>query len=187
MLDRFGRDQDDAAPSAPTLTPNAQVALEHLAALEQLALASPADQALMIARARAAAEADPRIVNRLRHALLLSLPGSVASDPALARGMLQALLAEEPAMLLPAELMLARIALRHVDAQQALAAENQQLANAANRTERERTRDFNRRLQAQAAENAQLQKDLDEARAKLQAVAALERSLAERKPAEPAP
>ncbi len=183
VLDGLGRDRHAAPPPVEPPITDAEVALGHLAALEQLALAGEGEHAALIARARMDAETDPGSTNRLRLSLLLSLPGSTAGDAATARGTLYELLAEEPSTLLPAEMQLARIALRHLDARQALEAEAQRLRAVAGRAERDRSRDFNRRLEAQAAEIVRLQAELDEARAKLEAVAALERSLAERKPA----
>jgi hypothetical protein len=63
--------------------------------------------------------------------------------------------------------------------------------------ERERSRDrgggaaanaaLNRRLQAEMDENARLRKALDEARAKLDAVATIEQNITERKTPTPAP
>ena len=183
VLDGLGRDRAAVPPPVEPPVTEAQLALGHLAAVEQLALAGEGEHAALIAKARMAAEANPGSTNRLRLSLLLSLPGSTAGDAATARGTLYELLAEEPPTLLPAEMQLARIALRHLDARQALEAETQRLRAAASRAERDRSREFNRRLEAQTTEIARLQGELDEARAKLEAVAALERSLAERKPA----
>ena len=50
------------------------------------------------------------------------------------------------------------------------------------KADRERTANASHRLQAELDENARLRKELDEARAKLDAIANIERSLNERKP-----
>ena len=51
------------------------------------------------------------------------------------------------------------------------------------RDDREKLAALNKRLQLETEENARLRKELDEARAKLDAIANIERSLNERKPA----
>ena len=173
------------APAAPTpaLTFEAQLALDYLALLERLAAASPAEQAEIAEQARRTAELSPTYTNRLRHALVLGLPGHAASDPVAARTALGALLAT-PEGLLPAELSLAHVTLQDVNARLVLLSENQRLVTEAGREDRERLKAANRRLQAQDAENARLRQELEEALAKLEAVAVLERSMAERQ-AEP--
>ncbi len=177
--------RDEEAPSAePDLAPEARLVIGYLATLERLAKAGPAEQAEIANFARRAFELDPTTANHLRHALVLALPGHSAGDPAAARTELGALLAT-PERMLPAEQALAYVMYQDVNARLSLVAENQRLAAAdTGREDRERLQAANRRLQAQAAENAKLKAELDEARAKLEAVAALERSLAER-PATP--
>ena len=126
------------------------------------------------------AELSPTSSNRLRHALVLGLPGHAASDPNAARNALDTLLGA-PDGLLPAELALAQVARRDVDARLTLLSENQRLVTEAGREEKERQKTLNRRLQAQDEEITRLRKELDEALAKLEAVADLERNMAERK------
>ena len=63
-----------------------------------------------------------------------------------------------------------------------LEAENRRLQAEAVRADRERMASANHRLQSEMEENARLRKELDEARAKLDAIANIERSLNERKP-----
>jgi hypothetical protein len=82
--------------------------------------------------------------------------------------------------MLPAEQALAYVMFQDVSARLALQSENQRLTADAGSRNDQRVQALNRRLQAQATENAKLKQELDEARAKLEAVAALERSLAER-------
>lgn len=179
VLDDLGRGRGREAPPPPVAR-EAGLVMDYLATLERIARASPAEQAEIAAFARRAFELEPTTANHLRHALVLALPEHGASDPAAARGELGVLLAT-PERLLPGELALAYVMLQDVNARLALVADNQRLSTAdPGREDRERLQAANRRLQAQAAENARLKAELDEARAKLEAVAALERSLAER-------
>jgi hypothetical protein len=63
-----------------------------------------------------------------------------------------------------------------------LEGENRRLQSDAVRADRERLANVNHRLQLETDENARLRKELEEARAKLDAIANIERSLNERKP-----
>jgi hypothetical protein len=166
--------------------PEAALVLDYVAVLERLARADPAEQADIALQAREAAESDPTAAHQLRHALILALPGHASSDPATASSALGELLAR-PEQLRAAELALAYVMYRDLDARLALLAENRQLVAEGSRAESERLQVANRRIQAQAAENARLRQELDEARAKLEAVANLERSLAERQAAPRSP
>jgi uncharacterized protein YlxW (UPF0749 family) len=83
-------------------------------------------------------------------------------------------------MLRPAELAIAFVMLHDVNARIALAGENQRAAADTERDESVRIEALNRRIQAQNAENARLRQDLAEALKKLEAVATLERSIAEK-------
>jgi hypothetical protein len=181
MFDGLGQKPPETTPT-PALTIEARRALDNLDLLERLTAASPAEQAEIAEQARRVAELNPAPGNRLRHALVLGLPGHAASDPMAARSALDALLAT-PEGLLPAELALAQVARRDVDARLALLNENRRVTEAG-REERERQKAMNRRLQAQDDEITRLRKELDEALAKLEAVADLEHNMAERK-AEP--
>lgn len=178
-----GTGQGSKGPAAePALAPEAKLVIDYLSTLERLSKAAPAEQAEIAQFARRAFELEPTTANHLRHALILALPGHATSDPGAARSELGTLLAT-PERLLPAELALAYVMYQDVNARLALVAENQRLAAEAGKEDRDRVQALNRRLQAQTAENARLKQELDEARAKLEAVAALERSLAERQAA----
>ena len=87
-----------------------------------------------------------------------------------------------PEVLLPGERALAFLELSQIDDHLTLEAENRRLQADAARADREHIANANNRLQAEADENARLRKELDEARAKLAAIANIERSLNERKP-----
>jgi hypothetical protein len=180
IFDGFGQKPPETAPT-PALTLEAKRALDYLDLLDRLAAASPAEQAEIAEQARRVAELSPTPSNRLRQALVLGLPGHAASDPNAARNALDTLLSAPDGRLLPAELALAQVARRDVDARLTLLSENQRLVTEAGREERERQKTLNRRLQAQDEEITRLRKELDEALAKLEAVADLERNMAERK------
>ncbi|RYD89697.1 MAG: hypothetical protein EOP61_31070 [Sphingomonadales bacterium] len=153
---------------------------------QRLIQGGPAEQAEMLASARSAYEQTPRSSTQLRYALALAAPQHPARDPVLAQKLLRELLSA-PESLLPLERSLALIESQRVDAELRLVAEQERLALEA---ERERNRDrgaaataaLNRRLQTEMDENARLRKALDEARAKLDAIATIEQNIGERKP-----
>ena len=92
-----------------------------------------------------------------------------------------------PEMLLSGERALAFLELQQIDDHLTLEAENRRLQGDAVRADRERLSTVNRRLQLETDENARLRKELEEARAKLDAIANIERSLNERKPSNQGP
>lgn len=96
-----------------------------------------------------------------------------------ARDRLGALLAG-PELLLPAEVAIANVMQREVDARIALEVTNKRLATESSVQEQSQVQALTRRLQSQTAEIARLRQELSEALAKLEAVATLERNIAER-------
>ena len=74
---------------------------------------------------------------------------------------------------------------KQLSRQLALAADNKRLRNDSDRAERERLAAVNRRLAAETEENARLRKSLDEAQAKLDAIANIERQTTVRQPTAP--
>jgi hypothetical protein len=166
----------------PSADPETTLVFGYLATLEALSKASPAEQAELTEQARRAVALEPTTSNRLRHALILALPGHAASNATAARTELGSLLATKE-RLLPAEAALAAILYQEVNSRLALESENKRLSEEAGRDNQDRVQALNRRLQAQSAENDRLRQQLDEALAKLEAVAALERSLAKREAA----
>ena len=188
VLDQLGggSSRNKAPALAPTTSSEGQVVLSHLDYLAKAVQASPADQAGIVDDARRAAAADPTVTNQLRYALVMTLPGVAGSDTATARAELNALLAS-PERLLPAERALAEVMLRDVNARLALLNENEQLSLKASSELRAREQALNRRLQAQAADIERLQQAVEEAEAKLKAVAELEKSLAQRQVAPKGP
>jgi hypothetical protein len=160
----------------------------YMQALQIVVQGSPAEQAEVVAKARsnyATARQGPAV---LRYALLLATPGHPAQDLQEAQRLLHEALAR-PDLLSPIERALAIVEAARVEEELALTAENARLVAEAQQ-ERERQRNaatpsaaLAKRLQEEVAESARLRKELDEARAKLQAIANIERNLPERPPA----
>jgi hypothetical protein len=150
--------------------------LDIMSALPQ---GDPARQAEMFQAVKDAAELTPTTSNRLKYALALATPGHSASDPVAARRQLSELLAR-PETLLPVERLLATVELKEVEQRLILQAENKRLHDEAPPDDREKLQAANHRLAAESDENARLRKALDEARAKLEAVTHIERSITDR-------
>ncbi len=75
---------------------------------------------------------------------------------------------------------MATVELQEVDQRLILQAENKQLRDEAPRDSRDKLLAVNKRLAAESDENVRLRKALDEARAKLEAVTHIERSINDR-------
>lgn len=159
---------------------DAAMVASHLRTLESVARGTPSEQAELAEEVRRQAATDPTLFNRLRLALVLGLPGHAASDPVAARDQLGILLTT-PEMMLPAEIAIAHVMLHEVNTRIALEGENARAATDATRDESARNEALNRRLQAQNAETLRLRQELADALAKLEAVATLERNIAERR------
>jgi len=168
----------EAAPPPDVDRPALQAAAltGHIDLLQKLIEGQPAQQAQILAGAQRDYELAPTASHTLRYALVLAAPDHAGRDPARAQQLLHTLLAA-PETLLPAERALALIQLRTVERELTLAADNQRLQALADSRERERALASSRRLQAEQDENARLHKELDEARAKLDAIINIERSL----------
>lgn len=144
--------------------------------MSNLPQGDPARQAELFQQAKDAAELSPTTSNKLRYALALATPGFGGSDPVAAQRQLSLLLAR-PETLLPAERLLAAVQLKEVEQRLILQAENKRLRDEVPRDSadsREKLQALNRRLAAEADENAKLRKALDEARAKLEAITHIE-------------
>ncbi len=161
------RAASDAAPIAPIL--------ELMSVLPQ---GDPARQAELFQAAADAADAAPTTSNKLRFALALATPGHGGSDPVAAQRQLSELLAR-PETLLPVERLLATVELKEVDQRLVLLAESKRLREEAARENHggDKLAAVNRRLAAESDENLRLRKALDEAKAKLEAVTHIERSI----------
>jgi hypothetical protein len=160
---------------------SAALLAEDLQLLQRLVQASAAEQAEIVAAARNEYEIAPTPSRKLKLALLLATPGHGATDRVRAQALLRELMAN-PETLAPAERALAFLELSQIDDHLTLTAENRRLQAEAVREDQARIASANRRLQTELDENARLRKELDEARAKLDAIANIERSLNERKP-----
>ncbi len=141
--------------------------------MSSLPQGDPARQAEQFQSAKNAAEISPTTSNRLKYALALATPGYGGSDPVAAQRQLSELLAR-PETLLPVERLLATVELREVEQRLVLQAENKRMRDDAPRDTRDKVQAITRRLAAESDENARLRKALDEARAKLDAVAHIE-------------
>jgi hypothetical protein len=173
--------QPAAAPSEPdhgqqNLSPIAPL-LDMMSSLPQ---GDPARQAELFQAAKDAADLTPTTSNKLRYALALATPGYSGSDPVAAQRQLSELLAR-PETLLPLERSLALVELKEVEQRLILQAENKRVRDdAAHDDARDKLQAANRRLAAESDENVKLRKALDEARAKLEAVTHIERSINDR-------
>lgn len=169
---------------ATVVSHESEVVADYLSALATLSAATASEQAEIVAGARAAAGPGATIAVRLKYALILGLPGHTGSDPVAARRALLELLAV-PEQLLPQERALVSITLANLNAVTAREAETQRQRDRSGRLDREKVSALNRRIQALTEENEQIRKDLADARAKLDAIANLERNMSDRRPAPP--
>lgn len=171
-----GKTPPAPAPASPS---EAEVVAAHLDVMNRLGAGTPAEQAEIVESARRDYLESPGPSRQLRYACVLATPAHGGSDPAGARTLLGELLAA-PERLGAPERALAQIVYRVVNARLSLESELRELRAATAEADQERAAAANRRIQAQAAENARLKKELDEALAKLEAIAELERSLVNR-------
>ena len=173
-----------APAPAPMVSPQSTASTllaGYLELLQRLVSGPAAQQAEIVASAQHDYDTAPTPSHELKLALILGTQGHPASNLPKAQGLLRELMAN-PEMLLPAERTLAFLELSQIDDHLTLEAENRRLQSEAVRADHERIANANHRLQAELDENARLRKELDEARAKLAAIANIERSLNERKP-----
>jgi hypothetical protein len=170
-----------AAPVVSAETPPGDSSLigPLLQMMSSLPQGDPARQAEQFQAVKDAADLSPTTSNRLKYALALATPGYSGSDPVAAQRHLAELLAR-PETLLPVERLLASVALKEVEQTLVLQAENQRMRDETPHDGREKLQALNRRLTAESDENARLRKALDEARAKLDAITHVERSINDR-------
>jgi hypothetical protein len=177
---RFAR-QKPAAPAQPDhsqqdLSPIAPL-LEMMSSLPQ---GDPARQAELFQSAKDATDLTPTTSNRLKYALALATPGYSGADPVAAQRQLSELLAR-PETLLPIERLLALVELKEVEQRLILQAENTRMRDEALHDDsHDKLQAIKARLAAESDENVRLRKALDEARAKLEAVTHIERSINDR-------
>jgi hypothetical protein len=169
-----------AAPTADRDTTVAVLLAGTIQTLQRLTQGSPTEQAEILASARQGYERAPLSGAQLRYALVLATPGHAARDPERARTLLRDL-AAQPESLQPVEHALTLVELGQLERELGLKADNDRLQTEAQRAEREHNSLTARRLQAEIEENARLRRQLDEAQAKLNAIANIERNISERK------
>jgi hypothetical protein len=171
----------DTAPVVNGATATSTVLSEDLQLLQKLVQGAPAEQAEIVAAAQRDYETAPTPSRQLRFALILATPGHPGTDLPRAQRLLRELMAN-PEMLMAGERALAFLQLQQISDHLTLEVENRRLQSDAVRADRERLAAVNHRLQLETDENTRLRKELEEARAKLDAIANIERSLNERKP-----
>lgn len=180
-----GRNSDGRSvgtANTPATTParrGAEALSVYLDALRTLIEGDAVVQTDMFRGIATAADSAPTTTNRLRLALALATPGHPASNPTEAQRLLGELLATGSA-LLPEEHALALVLLKDVEQRLILDAEAQRLQRAAAAATAQRNDRSAQQLQAALEENRQLKAALDEARAKLDAITNIERSIRER-------
>ncbi len=176
-----GQREPAPAPQVSPVSANAAVLADYLAMLQRLITGPATQQAEILASAEHDYAIAPTPSHELRLAMILGTHGHPGTNLTRAQGMLREVLAN-PEMLLPGERALAALELSQVDDHLTLAAENSRLQADAARNDHAMVANANKRLQSELDENARLRKELDAARAKLDAIANIERSLNERKP-----
>jgi hypothetical protein len=148
--------------------------------MQRLSQAPAAEQAELLSTARQAYERSPQGGAQLRYALLLATPGHAGRDAPKAQALLRQLVAQ-PETLAPIERAVALVELAQLERELGLAAANERLHADAQRGDHARAMAAaQRRLQAEMDDNAKLRKQLEDAQAKLDAVANIERNLSER-------
>ena len=179
----FQHEHPPAQPPPPVsrAATTSTVLADDLQLLETLVQGTPSTQAEIVATAQRDYETAPTPSRQLRFALILATPGHPGTDLPRAQRLLRELMAN-PEMLMASERSLAFLELQQIDDHLTLEGENRRLQSDAVRADRERLASMNHRLQVETDENARLRKEIDEARAKLDAIANIERSLNERKP-----
>jgi hypothetical protein len=180
----IGGDERDRVEAVPTLDrreTQAQALVFFLELVQRMVLAPAAEQAEIFANIKRDYDNTGTPAARLRYALVLATPNHPSSDPASAQKLLRQVVAA-PEALTPVENAVAFLELAQLDRQLALAAETQRLQAAGDRVDRDRIAALQRRVNAEVEENARLRRALEDARAKLDAIADIERRSTERTP-----
>ncbi len=166
----------DRPPTIDRAVTQAALIAGYLEVLQRLVQGAPAEQAEILSGARRDFETAPTPSHELKYAMVLATPDHPGTDYARAQKLLRELIATQET-LLPAERAMAFLTLRNVDRTLSLTADNVRLQAAADHTDRDRLSALNRRLQSELDDNARLHKELDDAHAKLDAIANIERAL----------
>jgi hypothetical protein len=163
-------------PTIDRAATQAALLANYLELLQRVVQGPPAEQAEILSGARHDFETAPTPSHELRYAMVLATPGHPGTNCAKAQQLLRELIATQET-LLPTERAMAFLTLKNVDLSLSQAAENQRLQVPVDHGERDRLTALNRRLQSEIDDNARLHKELDEAHAKLDAIANIERAL----------
>jgi hypothetical protein len=179
-----------APPPAPAPKPvidhkaaSAEALADDLSVLASLLAAPPQQQMQIVGTAEQDFRNTPTPSRKLRLALILGTPDQAGSDLPRAQQMLQELSSDPQSSLMAGERALVALELQQIGDYLTLARENRTLQADAARAEQ--LVSLKRRLDGAAEENEKLKKQLGEARAKLAAIANIEKSLNERKPGRP--
>ncbi|MGH8288881.1 MAG: hypothetical protein ACREV7_07605 [Steroidobacteraceae bacterium] len=176
------------APPAPKPVIDRKAASSHalandFAVLDNLMMAAPDQQMAITGTAEEAFQRTPTPSRKLRLALILATPDQAGADLPRAHQMLAELASDPESSLLPGERSLVALQLKQIGDYLTLEQENSTLQADAARVDQ--IAGLKRRLDGAAEENVKLKKQLEEARAKLAAIANIEKSLNERKPGRP--
>jgi len=171
----------ESAPAVDQAAASATQVAQYLKLQQRLLQGGPAEQAEIVANAQRDYDTAPTPSHQLKLALVLGTSGHPSTNLPRAEGLMRELMAN-PENLLPGERTLTFVELSQIDDALTLEAENRRLQSELAHADLQRQTTANHRLQAELDENARLRKELEEARAKLDAIANIERSLNERKP-----
>lgn len=175
------RERPEPSPALDRREVQAQALVFYLELLHRMVLAPAAEQAEIFANIKRDHDSTGTPSTQLRYALALAMPDHPSHDPAAAQRLLRQVVAT-PESLTPVEKAVAYLELAQLERQLALAAEVQRAQSAGDRAERDRLAALQRRLGAEVEENARLRRALEEARAKLEAIADIERQSTQRNP-----
>ena len=176
-----------APPPKPVIhrkAASSEVLAADFAALQKLIDAPPQQQMAMVGTAEEAFQSLPTPTRKLRLALILGTPNQAGTDLPRAQRMLQELANDPDSPLLPGERALVTLELQQIGDELTLEQENRTLLQA-EAARADQLVPLKRHLDGVAVENERLKRQLAEARAKLAAIANIEKSLNERKPGRP--
>ena len=150
----------------------------YLQELHDLAAGDPATQAEIYADAEAGSKLTSGPQTDLRFALVLATAGHGEYNPEAAQTMLRELLVQTT-LLTPAELSLATIHLKAVEAHIVVGSEARRARASSSRAAATEQSATNQRLATVEADNRRLRRELAEAEDKLEAISSIERSIRE--------
>jgi hypothetical protein len=178
--DFFQKPPPPVTPVVDREAASAEALVDDFALLDKL-IGAPADQQMqMVGAAERDFQTTPTPSKKLRLALILGTPDQAGSDLPRAQELLQELSDDPRSSLLPGERHLVALQLKQIGDYLTLEAENRTLQ--ADATRADELAALRHRLDGATGENVKLKKQLDEAKAKLAAIANIEKSLNERKP-----